>query len=199
MYIQKRWFAPVLTAFCFCLVLSALSTSAMAVSVGDSIISYCRSCGSSKAHTVVSIVSPATCSAYAVFNVSCDSCHTSSNTLDPEGTLLPHNFRETSRRSATCISTGTSYQKCSRCNATQTEILPALGGDHAWTETSRTPATCTAAGSVSSRCSKCSETKTESLPVLGHDWTETHRIPASCLIPGSIEYSCSRCSDTKLQ
>ena len=135
MYIQKRWFAPVLTAFCFCLVLSALSTSAMAVSVGDSIISYCRSCGSSKAHTVVSIVSPATCSAYAVFNVSCDSCHTSSNTLDPEGTLLPHNFRETSRRSATCISTGTVFFGCSACNETRRESLPALG--HSWQETPR--------------------------------------------------------------
>ena len=117
-----------------------------------------------------------------------DTCY---ETAHQETTI---DFKETSRKPATCTQKGSVTKTCSRCGETKTTALPALG--HDFKETSRKPATCTQKGSVTETCSRCGETKTTALPALGHDFQEK-TVAATCTAKGRRSVVCSRCGEVK--
>ena len=196
MNIQKRRFFQILTAFCFCLLLDALTAPANALTVGDVVYTYCQTCRSTRAHRIEEIVESPTCVKTGRANARCTQCPTLNLYAVP---ALGHDLVEASRTPATCTADGFILSTCSRCNVTKTETVSALG--HSWSETARTSATCTTAGSVISSCTRCSQTRTETLPALGgdHTWTETSRVPATCTADSSILFTCSRCEITRTE
>ena len=170
MNIQKHWFAPVLTAFCFCLVLGVLSTSAMAVSVGDEVTAVCPACDYTRVR-VIEFWSYETCVSPAIYEVACLSCDNIFEVELGESDPDAHLFVVVSCTDPTCTSSGTSYVQCHLCGKEEVNTTPAFG--HSWQETSRTTATCTVAGTIYEACSRCNETRTIPIPSLGgsHTWT----------------------------
>lgn len=107
-----------------------------------------------------------------------------------------HDWREQTRISATCTSSGSISLFCYRCYEPKTQLLPALGHDYI---TTRTDPTCTTPGSIVSTCSRCQDVQTEPIPALDHDWQEAVRADPTCTTPGSITSTCSRCQDTQTE
>lgn len=201
---RRERFFPFL--FCFCLVLGALSTSAMAVSVGDEVSSVCGFCAEygepEQEFLITEFKSPATCASPAIYYGKCWNCGTVNilelGELDPNN----HNFSETSRIPPTCTSSGTVYSECLWCGKSQTETIPALGGEHTWEEISRTEATTATEGSITYQCSVCGTTKSESIPKLeecSHVWVEAGRTEPTATVPGSIQYTCSQCGESRIE
>ncbi|MGO5291181.1 transglutaminase domain-containing protein [Porcincola sp. LCP21S3_C12] len=118
-----------------------------------------------------------------------DTCYETAH----QGTTI--DFKETSRKPATCTQKGSVTETCSRCGETKTTALPALGHDF---QEKTVAATCTAKGRRSVVCSRCGEVKSEQeFPALGHSFKETSRKPATCTQKGSVTETCSRCGETK--
>ena len=118
-----------------------------------------------------------------------DTCYETAH----QGTTI--DFKETSRKPATCTQKGSVTETCSRCGETKTTALPALGHDF---QEKTVAATCTAKGRRSVICSRCGEVKSEQeFPALGHSFKETSRKPATCTQKGSVTETCSRCGETK--
>ena len=116
---------------------------------------------------------------------------------------LGHDFTvKQSETPATCETAGTIVWKCSRCDETKTETIPALGhhwvdngdnsthicvkGDateaHSYGEwTTVTEATCTTAGQKQHTCAVCGHVETQEIPATGHHWVDngdgTHTCP----------------------
>ena len=116
---------------------------------------------------------------------------------------LGHDFTvKQSETPATCERAGTIVWKCSRCDETKTETIPATG--HHWTDngdnsthicvkgdateahsygewTTVTPATCTTAGQKQHTCTVCGHVETQEIPATGHHWKDngdgTHTCP----------------------
>ena len=107
---------------------------------------------------------------------------------------LGHDFTvKKSEMPATCERAGTIVWKCSRCNETKTETIPAL--DHLWKEDHRT-GNCGVAGDIYYVCERDhSHTKTEHVEATGnHTWGEwTIVTEATCTSNGSKERECSVC------
>ena len=116
---------------------------------------------------------------------------------------LGHDFTvKQSETPATCETAGTIVWKCSRCDETKTQTIPALGhhwvdngsdsthicvkGDateaHSYGEwTTVTEATCTTAGQKQHTCAVCGHVETQEIPATGHHWKDngdgTHTCP----------------------
>ena len=96
---------------------------------------------------------------------------------------LGHDFTvKQSETPATCETAGTIVWKCSRCNETKTETIPALNHDYRddWQVT--TPATCTKEGVETRYCKHDhSHVETRPIPATGHHWKDngdgTHTCP----------------------
>ena len=96
---------------------------------------------------------------------------------------LGHDFTvKQSETPATCETAGTIVWKCSRCNETKTETIPALNHDYRddWQVT--TPATCTKEGVETRYChNNSAHVQTRPIPATGHHWKDngdgTHTCP----------------------
>ncbi|MBR4461194.1 MAG: LCP family protein [Erysipelotrichaceae bacterium] len=100
-------------------------------------------------------------------------------------------------KEATCTEAGEKTRTCknSKCNETETEVIPAKGHDWGdWTTTSE--ATCTQGGSREHTCKRCGTTESESTSALGHDYQVVNHVDPTCESTGSNTYECSRCHDT---
>ena len=96
---------------------------------------------------------------------------------------LGHDFTvKQSETPATCETAGTIVWKCSRCDETKTQTIPALNHDYRddWQVT--TPATCTKEGVETRYChNNSAHVQTRPIPATGHHWKDngdgTHTCP----------------------
>ena len=116
---------------------------------------------------------------------------------------LGHDFTvKQSEIPATCERAGTIVWKCSRCDETKTQTIPATG--HHWTDNGDNsthicvkgdateahsygdwdvviPATCTTKGEKKHTCAVCGHVETQEIPATGHHWKDngdgTHTCP----------------------
>lgn len=112
----------------------------------------------------------ATCttSGYTVYTCEHDAKHTY-KVYDADATAKPHTWKQTNMEYATCTTNGSVTYKCENCEATKTEIVPAIGHKFNVTEA---PATCTQAGTRTYLCT-CDATYTElAEPAKGHSFGE---------------------------
>ena len=104
---------------------------------------------------------------------------------------LGHDFTvKQSETPATCETAGTIVWKCSRCNETKTETIPALNHDYRddWQVT--TPATCTKEGVETRYChNNSAHVQTRPIPATGHHWKDN----------GDGTHTCTRCGATEGQ
>ena len=114
---------------------------------------------------------------------------------------LGHDYVETVMKEATCTEAGEKQLKCSRCDDTKTEEIPAKG--HTEVTDEAVPATCTESGlTEGSHCSVCGEVikAQEATDALGHAWGEGVVSTApTCNEEGTKTYTCSRCDETKTE
>ena len=110
---------------------------------------------------------------------------------------LGHNFGawiETTP--ATCTAAGEETKYCSRCDATLTHSVPALGHNYVSVVTAPT---CTEAGYTTYTCSRCRDSYTSNeVASLGHvfgEWTLT--TAPTCTAAGEETRYCSRCDATE--
>ena len=107
---------------------------------------------------------------------------------------LGHDFTvKESEMPATCERAGTIVWKCSRCNETKTETIPAL--DHLWKEDHRT-GNCGVAGDIYYVCERDSRhTKTEHVEATGnHRFNAWHQTKApTCMEEGEEQHECEVC------
>ncbi len=127
----------------------------------------CEDCGKAygemTAHTFTAktatakyLKSAATCTAKAVYYTSCADCGRSSkgtkNEATFEGEALGHSFDKWSTTAPTCTEDGYRVRKCTRCDATETEVIPATG--HEYVDTVIKP-TYTEKGYTIHKCLRC--------------------------------------------
>ena len=135
----------------------------------------------------------------------CDRCDATDTRTD-EYSALGHDWVETITKEPTFSVAGEKVLRCSRCDETKTEAVPATG--HTPGEAVREnekAATCEEAGSYEEvvYCTVCHEeisSKTETIASLGHDWDEgTVTTPATCTQEGVKTFACSRCDATRTE
>ena len=110
---------------------------------------------------------------------------------------LGHNWSEwTVTTPATCTEAGVETHTCSRCGATETRPVEALGHDYA---AEVTPPTCTEQGYTTHTCSRCGDSYVDTyVDPLGHDFGEwTVTTAATCTEGGVETRTCSRCDATE--
>ena len=104
---------------------------------------------------------------------------------------LGHDFTvKQSETPATCERAGTIVWKCSRCDETKTQTIPALNHDYRddWVVT--TPATCTTKGVKTRHChNDPSHVETRTIPTTGHNWVDN----------GNGTHTCTKCGATEGQ
>lgn len=116
-----------------------------------------------------------------------------------ETDALGHDFsvlKETIKE-ATCMAPGEAIYGCSRCDATDTKYVQALGHTPREGTTQKVEPTCTEEGYTTYTCDRCEQTITDPdsyVDALGHTpegaGVET---PATCTTDGYTTYTCSRC------
>ena len=110
------------------------------------------------------------------------------------GCAHSHEYIETIRVDATCVTDGSVTQKCTQCDLEKVTLLPAKG--HEYTEEILQAASCTAAGAMKRTCSACGATEEEEIPILAHDYsTNITKDPAK---DGYVTETgeCTVCGDT---
>ncbi|MBE6625356.1 MAG: hypothetical protein E7622_06920 [Ruminococcaceae bacterium] len=102
---------------------------------------------------------------------------------------------------ATCLKSGVKVMKCSECENTKNEIIPALGHDHVSTVVEPT---CKTEGYTTQTCSRCGDTngdaKLDKKPPTGqHTYVavENSTIQATCTVNGYSVEKCSVCGQEK--
>ena len=105
-----------------------------------------------------------------------------------------HTYVPTVTKEATCTEAGIRTYKCSGCDASYTETIPAIGHDYQTKETVK--ATCTAEGKVVKVCSHCGDVQTDVIPKADHTYVLKETIPGTCQEAGKEIYECSKCGDT---
>ena len=102
-------------------------------------------------------------------------------------------------KKATCTEQGTKERKCSRCDAVETETIPATG--HIEVEDAAVAATCTTAGKTAgSHCAVCNAVikAQEEIPAAGHSFGEWETVKSStCKDKGSQKRVCKVCGYTE--
>ena len=110
---------------------------------------------------------------------------------------LGHDFGAWTQTTApTCTEAGEETRYCSRCDATETRPVEALGHNYVAVVTAPT---CTEAGYTTHTCSRCGDSYTDTpVNALGHDfgeWTQT--TAPTCTEAGVETRECSRCDATE--
>ncbi len=147
----------------------------------------------------------------------CINCGVEQDTAKPE-TPCDHDYVITYEVKPTCLRTGTTRKKCSKCEDQITisvKSLPhvflngvcvsceseesSLAGtcEHVY-GTDVMPATCNQTGLITKTCSKCNSITTQILPKTDHSYATT-TVDATCAKEGSIINVCKNCGDTKKQ
>ena len=131
--------------------------------------------------------------------VYCTVCHEEISRETVTTASLGHDWVETEvTKEPTCTEEGERTVACSRCDATQTEMIDPLG--HDWVETVTKEPTCTQEGERTVACSRCDATQTEMVEALGHDWVETEVTKGpTCTEEGERTVTCSRCDATQTE
>ncbi|MBO4869420.1 MAG: hypothetical protein J5585_06875 [Clostridia bacterium] len=125
----------------------------------------------------------------------CPVCGIEFGETDPDN----HDFGEwTVTTPATCTEKGEEKRSCSRCDATETREVEALGHNY---EAVVTPPTCTEAGYTTHTCSRCGDSYTDTpVAALGHDWSEwTETTAPTCTAAGEKTRTCARCGETETE
>ncbi len=102
-----------------------------------------------------------------------------------------HTWTTTTKVSPTCTATGTQNYVCSKCKATKSESIAALG--HSMVYGPLTPPTCTKDGSYKAVCSRCGYDGTTIIAATGHTLSTT-TTAATCTTNGTITNKCSKCT-----
>ena len=107
---------------------------------------------------------------------------------------LGHDFGEWDQTTdPTCTAAGEETRVCSRCDATETRPVDALGHDYVAVVTEPT---CTEGGYTTYTCSRCQDSYTgDETGALGHDYVAVVTAP-TCTAGGYTTYTCSRCQDS---
>ena len=151
------------------------------------------------------VVYEQTCTAgkYTVYSCSNADCNYESIKLatGEEGKALGHDFSvEKNIILATCEVDGSKVMKCSRCEETETTVLPKIG--HNFVAKDTVPATCTSSGYTVICCDNAGCDKTyneydENKPALGHQWGAwTIVTPSTNTEKGSMVRSCTEAGCT---
>ena len=128
----------------------------------------------------------------------CKTCGATKEELTGIGEVTEHDWvRDESTLTATCTEAGTVEETCSKCNATRTVKVPALGHDMVENEV---PPTCQSEGYTEHKCSRCdyTEDKTDTVPAdpNAHDLDYDNAYvlkEATCAEPGVIRVTCKLC------
>ena len=114
---------------------------------------------------------------------------------------LWHNYGSyVQTKAPTCTAKGTETATCSRCSATTSRDIEALGHEAVTDEA--VPASCTETGlTEGSHCSRCNEILLvqEIVPALGHDWSDWEDSRTSCDEVGTRTRSCSVCGEEEIE
>lgn len=94
----------------------------------------------------------------------------------------------------TCTKDGTASRVCKRdASHKETQVVPAIGGQHAWQVTATTPAGCETTGLNVENCTKCAEERKTTIPALGHEYGEwVNSFTVTCEYPGTEIRFCIR-------
>ena len=173
---QKSWFFQVAAAFCFCLVLGALTPSAYAfyaLAPGS-----CPYCNAALAGSMFS--------AAGNIHYFCDNCNKWSyvSTASPLRLLRDSGVISSEVSEPSCTSPGQIRYSCS-LHGDSISIPTGSPLGHSWSETAQTTADCVTPGFIEETCSRCSMKNTVSIPALGHDFQETSRTSPTCTASGT--------------
>lgn len=162
----------------------------------------CSRCGDEKTQTIAALGHSysstkysATCTSQGYIRYRCSRCsysYTSNYT-----SALGHNYGSyVQTKAPTCTENGTETATCSRCSATTSRDIAALG--HEVVTDEAVAATCTSAGlTEGSHCSRCDTVleEQETVPAFGHDYGSYVQTKApTCTEKGTETATCSRCS-----
>ena len=146
-------------------------------------------------HSMVEVgEKPATCSeAGHTAGVQCSRCGLVESGVT-EIPALGHSYGNwTQTKAPTCTAKGTEVRTCTRCNATETRDVEALG--HNTTHHAAKAATCTEIGwEAYDTCSRCDYTTYKEIAKTGHQYVETVFAP-TCTVKGYTTHTCSVCGD----
>ncbi len=128
----------------------------------------------------------------------CKTCGATKEELTGIGEVTEHDWvRDESTLTATCTEAGTVKETCSKCNATRTVEVPALGHN---VVAAVVPPTCQSEGYTEHKCSRCdyTEDKTDTVPAdpNAHDLDYDNAYvlkEATCAEPGVIRVTCTLC------
>ena len=162
----------------------------------------CSTCGGSgyvsdHTHSYSSVVTAPTCvtGGYTTYSCSCGAKYTGDYVAE-----LGHDWDDgTVTFPPTATEDGVMTYCCTRCDETETEIIPATGEPctHAYSTAVVLPS-CLQQGYTTYTCSLCGEGYTDDyVSALGHDWdsgTVTH--PPTATEDGIMTYCCTRCGET---
>ena len=136
--------------------------------------------------------STATCVAKAT----CTVCKLQTGEIDPNN----HDLKPSAAKAPTCTEKGSFTVKCTRCDATKVEEVPAKG--HVWDEdenhhTNVVEPTCTEKGSYTVTCTVygCGATETREIPAKGHSYVWIVTKEADGCLNGEMSQVCSVCGD----
>ena len=130
----------------------------------------------------------------------CSRCDT---VLEEQETVpaLGHNYGSyVQTKAPTCTVEGTETVTCSRCSATTSRDISALG--HEAVSDEAVAATCTMTGlKEGSHCSRCNTVleAQEIVPALGHSWSDWEDSRISCDEVGTRTRSCSVCGEEEIE
>ena len=148
-------------------------------------------------HNHVEYVIAPTCTEQGYTEYKCD-CGDKYIDEDSYIAALGHDFTvPAGHEDATCEANGYNTFMCSRCDETDTVIIPATG--HDWGTGFITQPTCTEQGYTTYTCANCLETKTEDYQdPLDHTWDDgTVTKEPTEYEDGVKTYTCGRCGDTR--
>ena len=133
---------------------------------------------------------------YVLFT--CETCGETKEEPTGIGEVTEHEWvPDESTLTATCTEAGTVKETCSKCNATRTVEVPALGHE---VKDTVVPPTCVAEGYTKHKCSRCdyAEENTDIVPIdpNAHDLDYDNAYvlkDATCAEPGVIRVTCKLC------
>lgn len=161
----------------------------------------CSSCGKTRdvtlnalGHSYNNTVVPATCKDRGYTLHTCTRCGYNYKDSYVNVDKTKHVMVVTEVVNPTCDKDGYRIEKCSVCNAADTEkrtVLPMTG--HKYQETI-TPPTCTESGVKTEKCSVCGNVRTTAIDPTGHNYEDT-TVEPKCTEDGYVLHKCSVCGD----
>ena len=115
----------------------------------------------------------------------------SGNTTKPEPTPHTHSWVVSESKAATCTADGSVTYKCSGCNESYTDKVPATG--HAYAQTEDVAPTCETDGYTAYTCTRCGDVYKVPKPATGHSYIEVASAAPGCETDGYTYYECTEC------